>query len=401
MNISPTVAALPQQNVSTEPKFALPDSREFASGLTIGQIIKGRVLLQYEDSRYLVAFDGRERVVDSSVPLETGEILRGRVIATGDRLELQRLPDDRDGDLSSLPVKAKGVAEGRAPAAFPTELDAFFARYRAELPADGRDVLVRMLRASPDRNLVMLAALTIAKLGLPQNQALLQAVTATLKKIPVADSAPPADGAVTLPAGVELTAQLRELVRQALSAPSGLNESARFAESQMAGTLQGSTQRDDTNKAMGKPATSQLASLVLNAQSGGSVAHRVGTLPLIVNDRLVEVDIAVFDHNRDGSARSDTRHRALVFVLNLKHLGLVEVAATVVDDRLRIRIGAGSSESASRLSVHSAALRDTLAEAGWAVDDVVYETLAPRTSNSAVRSVIEHVISQDSVNRLV
>ena len=44
---------------------------ELPSALSLGQIVKARVLKHYEGARYLVSLEGRERVVDSSVPLST------------------------------------------------------------------------------------------------------------------------------------------------------------------------------------------------------------------------------------------------------------------------------------------------------------------------------------------
>ncbi|MCK7581364.1 MAG: hypothetical protein MZV65_40845 [Chromatiales bacterium] len=68
-------------------RLYLAGASEFADKLTVGQILKGRVLRQYDQSRYLVGFDGNERVVDSAVPLRTGELLHGRVMAVGERVE--------------------------------------------------------------------------------------------------------------------------------------------------------------------------------------------------------------------------------------------------------------------------------------------------------------------------
>ncbi|HEX6265414.1 MAG TPA: hypothetical protein VFZ81_00795, partial [Burkholderiales bacterium] len=77
--------------------------------LSLGQILKARVLKHHEGNRYLVSLQGRERVVDSSIPLTVGEVVRGRVVAVGDRVELQPLPEAR----------AEAVAPAQEPAAAP------------------------------------------------------------------------------------------------------------------------------------------------------------------------------------------------------------------------------------------------------------------------------------------
>ena len=51
----------------------LQGDADFAARLTLGQIIKGRVLRAYDQQRYAVEFDGQRRTVDSAVPLTVGE----------------------------------------------------------------------------------------------------------------------------------------------------------------------------------------------------------------------------------------------------------------------------------------------------------------------------------------
>src|SRR4051812_30947362 len=71
--------------------FSVAGGDDFAGKLQLGQIIKGRVLRHYEGGRYAVDFDGREKVVDSVVPLQTGDVLHGKVIGLGERVELERV----------------------------------------------------------------------------------------------------------------------------------------------------------------------------------------------------------------------------------------------------------------------------------------------------------------------
>lgn len=403
MNISPALMANTHSAGVVESRIGLPDAREFSSQLTIGQIIKGRVLLHYDGDRYLVAFDGRERIVDSNVPLSTGDLLRGRVIAIGDRVELQRLPNDRDDRVPPAVAKEQidDLSVRRRTSAPAADVDAFFARYQADLSKDGREALVRMMLSAPDRNSVLLAGLTLAKLGLPQNEVLLQAITTALKKSPAAQPVDASERLRNLVSGPELVTQLKELVRQTLAPSTPESDPLSPANGRAAPQVAQSGTAQDSSMKGDRQATSQLGNLLLNAQSGGSIGHKFGTLPLLVNDRLVEVDVAVFEHEREANGRSDVRHRALVFVLNLQTLGRVEVAATVVEDRLRVRIGSEKAESATWISRHAEALREALTGAGWAVDEVAYETLGAQTSNASARSVIENVIARDSVNRLV
>jgi hypothetical protein len=106
--------------------------------LTLGQIIKGRVLRSYEGQRYLMHFEGQERIVDSAVPLRTGDILHGRVIGLGERIELQRVavqPDDAPSQ-----DDAAEPARPRADLADPSLrfVADLFARHHDRLDAEAR-----------------------------------------------------------------------------------------------------------------------------------------------------------------------------------------------------------------------------------------------------------------------
>ncbi len=104
---------------------------DFASKLTLGQIIKGRVLRSYEGGRYLVDFAGQQKVVDSAVPLSSNEVIVGRVIGLGEQVELQRI---------NANVAPPGPAvTAQAPSALPVSgksaelIAGLFGRFQAEL----------------------------------------------------------------------------------------------------------------------------------------------------------------------------------------------------------------------------------------------------------------------------
>jgi hypothetical protein len=116
---------------------------------------------------------------------------------------------------------------------------------------------------------------------------------------------------------------------------------------------------------------------------------------------LIEVDVALFEQRRDAEQKPAAKHRQLVFSLNTEALGRMEIVARLVGERLRVRIVTESSDKTVFLAGYSERLRESLQSLGWTIDEVMYETRTPMTQNGAVRSVVEHVISQDSLNRLV
>ena len=79
----------------------------------------------------------------------------------------------------------------------------------------------------------------------------------------------------------------------------------------------------------GEAGGDDLARWVLNAQTGGSVAHRVATLPLLLDGELVELDVAMFAQGGDAQREQaeGIRHRELVFALTTPALGHIEIRA--------------------------------------------------------------------------
>ncbi len=146
--------------------------------------------------------------------------------------------------------------------------------------------------------------------------------------------------------------------------------------------------------------TPDLGRLVLNAQTEGVVSHRLGTLPIRLNDQLIEVDIAMFEQ-RKGKVKEGIRHRQLVFSLNTENLGHVEVTAKIAGEHLRICVSTEDQEKTELASRYLGQLRGTLAEFGWQVDELIYETRASDERGEVVGAVIEHIVSQDSLSRLM
>ena len=145
-----------------------------------------------------------------------------------------------------------------------------------------------------------------------------------------------------------------------------------------------------------------LARWILNAQNGGAVAHRVGTLPLLIGGRLVELDVAVFEEpaGEDGQETSHIRHRRVVVAMDTETLGRIEASALFAADRIRVTLSTSSSESTGALARHMGPLTAELERSGWHVDEMKYETRAPVGPGGVMTSVVEHLVSPGSVSTL-
>jgi hypothetical protein len=418
-----TAGASLAASASAGGRFFLPGANTFADTLNIGQIIQGRVLRGFDENRYLVAFSAGERVVDSAIPLTAGENLYGRVVGLGDRVELQRVFSNAPaGDARSAP----GPESTAAPPAGSNGATIFniLQRYRVELTEADRSSLTRAARAAEDPQALGLAAAMLSKLGLPQSSVLLdtlyQAQLATGLTNRTAESADPN----SLPQVIATSQQSTELeadsIRQladlltritqdksrgdsAGGAPEGLRGAA--DSSGLSGAIPDSTGRGQANlfsdDESRRNAQSALADRLLNAQTGGVVSHRYGLLPLLVGGRLVELSFALFEQRRAASQPQGLQHRQVHFSIQTQQLGQVDVLARITGGHVRLQINTGSDSSTSQAAQYVNSLEGALLEGGWNVDEVAYGTQADNQHNAAVRSVVEHVVSLDCLNRLV
>jgi len=401
--------------------FFLPGASAFADTLSIGQIIQGRVLRGFEDNRYLVAFSGDERVVDSAVPLTAGEILYGRVVGMGDRVELQRVyssPQHQETiaakGIDSQPGSAPVIANGSA-------IDNILQRYRVDLSEADRAILTRAARAVDEPDAMGLAAAMLSKLGLPQSSALLDvlyraqfagtAASSRASKLGVS-SLPQvlASGQPSAEAAASSIRQLADLLIHITQDKHNGNGS--HSEAPQSGTAAGLSAAagepggrprsdlfsDDESR---REAQDALTDHLLNAQTGGVVSHRWGLLPLIVGGRLVELSFALFEQRRPAEQSQGLQHRQVQFSIRTQRLGQVDVVARITGEHVRLHITTGSDTGTSQAARHSDSLEGALLESGWRVDEVAYGTHAETPHNAVVRSVIEHVVSLDSLNRLV
>jgi hypothetical protein len=414
-------AGVPLTGTSAAGKFFLPGASAFADTLSIGQILQGRVLRGYDENRYLVAFGGDERVVDSAIPLTTGEILYGRVVGLGDRVELQRMYGNSQEKSSQ---RESAAVEPRPPLSATVSgsaIDNVLQRYRIELTDADRATLMRAARTAADPEAMGLAGAMLSKLGLPQTSVLLEAMYRAQLSVGTAPSAADQTQRESIPQVVASWGQSAELqassIRQLADLVGSILDKKIEAEAPRASTsdpsqatsgfqaIQYSTTRRQTDLLADEDARRKvqesLAARILNAQTGGVVAHRSGLLPLLVGGKLVEVSFALFEQRRPANQAQGLQHRQVLFSLNTPQMGRVDVLARITGAHVRVQITTGSEESTSQTARYADLLKGTLSESGWNVDEVAYGTRTENPHNAVVRSVIEHVVSLDSLNRLV
>jgi len=335
--------------MSAAPAIASLQPAQPPPALALGQMVTALVLRQFDASRYLVRMLGQDRVVESMSALRANELVHARVVTLGERIELERMPDRAElgpqtqaGGPASLAWQA---ASGRA-----GDLIAeLFGLYRAQLePADAERLRRAVERAArPER--MALAGLVLRKVGLPLEPELLQPLYETLG----------APGGLLAPLPAD----------EGTSTP---------------------------------PAWWSVAQFVLNTQSGGSLAHSLGSLPVRWRAKEIDADAALFEErDRAPSPSPSAGYRKVVLALDTERLGRVEVRATMAEQRLRVVLASERRESTNALLRHGESLAGALAAAGWQVDEIAYETRSTLTPSGPVQAALEHLIAPGSVDRLL
>jgi hypothetical protein len=338
-----SVAPAAMQAGAAQAVVLQPDAA-LAARLALGQVIQGQVLRHYEGSRYLVRFLGQERVVDSAAPLRPNEVFCGRVVALDERIELERVEHPAapaPGAAGEAPDEPwLALGAGRAAQV----IEELFRRYRASLEPQHAERLRRLVGRAPRPERMALAGLVLAKAGLPLEGELVEALYAVLDQ------------------------------RRGVLAP------------------------------LGEAASWPPAQRVLNAQVGGSVAHRAGTLRLESGAAAIEVEAALFEEDRAATPASGMRHQKLVLSLETERLGRLVVRALMADTHIRVVLATEAAQATSALLRHGEALAHGLARAGWQVDEISYETRDPQAGahgNAVAAAAAEHLVIPGSVSRLL
>lgn len=420
MSIPEITSGLPAAGKHAGVDIVIPGSKGFADTLTVGQIIKGRVLRHFGSDRYLVEFGGREHVVDSTVPLRTNELIHGRVLGLGERVELQRVRIERPTGAEPSPTQPSpantvSVSYGRSAQLVQDVL----ANFNVVLSDEARAAITAAARAVSEPTLMARVAVALNRLGLPQAPALLRGVYAAATR----------DGELsTILAGRRDAPQLvasrqsssEEMASAITMLAAALQHQLEDVSNRRGGSIESlrtSPPADDADRSAEVPPAGQNvteqhgeragyretepARWVLNSQTGGLVSHHVSTLSLLLGDRLVEVDVALFDQQETPAATPTTRHRQVVLSLVLSELGRVNITARVVGDHVRLHVATETDAATEALAGYMGELRQDVSGAGWQLDELAYETLMQCAPNAPVRSVIEHFVTQDSLSRLM
>lgn len=382
---------------------------DFGTTLTLGQVIKGKVLLHYEGSRYLVGFSGREVVVDSAIPLRNQEVIHGRVVGIGEQVKLEKVLV-QSGDASQSLPGSEGAPQQNAGLPIGGLIGEIFGRYRGELDAADKPILKKSVNNASNPEAMVLSGLVLSKLGVAMAPELLRALFVTIQSersgflhangalmLTTTNEARPSSDLTSYDRLGKAIAQMIEGFVEAQGGPPAEKNDSSATEN--ADEDLNSNQGDSASQFYGKDKLSDAARWLLNVQTGGTMMHRINTLPIMIDDRLVEVDIAFLQQRDSEGQRHSTKHRQVVFSLDTERMGRVGISAAIADGHVRITVTSNANDMVSHIAKHSGHLRAELMDQGWNVDELRYETRVEGGSNGVVRTVVDHIIAQDSLMR--
>src|SRR5262245_11353268 len=316
----------------------------FRATLRLGEVIEGKVLRSLAPGRYAVDFAGFERVVDSAIPFKTDEILYGKVVAIGDRVELQRVRADavvrQSSDTQSLarvPQAAAPVVAGDA-----------FASLRGKWSPEEWRAAERLAEEAADPRTMSLAASAVAKAGLPFSRAVLEFIHTLLMRRSAQGMFP------TRPSAIRIeTSAAQEQADEGARNSQALAAFAELLRSEFASNRAALLRARDSDD--GRFGEAELGAL-LNVRVDGVVSHAIATLPLVVDGRRVELDVALFQQDRRGEDPGRLLHGKVVIALTTDSLGRVEIGATLVGDHVQLALGSDDAGASDYMARYAGAL---------------------------------------------
>jgi hypothetical protein len=393
------------------------EKSQWLDSLVTGQTLKGRIMRQYAEGQYGVYLGGRERVVDSSVPLSVGELLHGKVVGVSDNSVSIRIVPHHEPQLDDV-VTDKPKPIVNADSVNNTFLTAWTEQYGISFNQAQAALLTDIAQQFEDPEMAIKVAFYLAKLGFPFSVELIKAMTRRVvesslslnpnldndipqlifDKSKTKDSEPESPESVAARYVGDYYFKCYGHLQTEVN-PEQKNTLTDITEEFESTTLSLGTNPDLSSDSHTKQNAKlhQLLSQVLNIQTDATFQHRFETLPIMINGRTVEFDVAFFDHAAQKVNEKNIRNSHLKFSLSTE-FGNVVLDAHVLDNRIDLKVQTDSQKMANVLKQHHPDLCYALQRASWVLDHADYDAELDKASPSAI--VIDHVLRQGSLNRV-
>lgn len=382
------------------------DKDQWLKTITAGQILKGRVLRVYSEKKYGVDFGGQERIVDSTIPLSKGEVLTGKVLGVGEHNISMKIVNTK---LLEDLKNSKPLVTKQAEDKLPIEIES--AKFKVDLDSAMQAAIISASNGFKNSSVAIRVGLYLAKLGIPITGELVRALTNRVlnsqdffgmdlsKRIPILITE--SDSVELGKLNISTLENLKnfflndfdvefnnnrddddtDLIRQA----SVMTEN-RFASAGLNAEQGGANNKSKLYKLFEK---------ILNVSTGSSFQHRFQTLPLIIDGRLVEFDVAFFDQAAQESSNGLLKSKRIKFSLTTE-FGFINLDVIAVNHRLNVSLSSNNDFLVSQFVEYELDLSESLVGAGWILDSIQYKKA--HEQNIAAYEVVKHVLQQESLN---
>lgn len=390
-SIQPLVnqASKPQDDLSL-----IIHQQDWLKTISLGQIIKGKVLKVYDTNRYGVMIAGQERVVDSTISFQVGQQLSAKVMDIHDnKVSLKLIERSVNREIVSTNItesKPQGL------------VDSLIRQFNMERLSDAQKQTINDIgRTFGNDTFAIKMALYLAKVGLPISETLIKNLlkSADLSTFVVPHQSNPGEVSQVVntdnqPAFYLAMAEILSGKEMSTFSEADFEEAANKAgfEQGMPAGYTAATDLEKNTSGFDTDSEQTPFMTLLNIDTDGAIAHSFDVLAIIINDRLMEFDVAFFDQAK--AEAGVTLSKQIVFELETL-AGKVGIVAKLVNNRLSVAFDADQSTLLDALQQQQNALSESLNNAGWILEQMHYAKSMERTS--AIGAVIDHVLTQGSM----
>jgi len=394
----------------------LSPSSSLRADLQVGKVVSGSVESSLGNNKYLVRFAGEGHVVDSTTPLKTSEIIHGRVIGIGDKVELQRVFQEKaSADKQSITQQNwQHLYEGGKAGLRSVDV---LQSYRVSLSAEEQLSLINVIKSSGESDSVILSAVVLNKMGvtvnIPSLTALFPALSITLKErfnlqnITAHLDFEAGKGGVINPttlAGISayIASVVNELPETQIKNKMIADNNAVNSDTinnEFTSDFAGLSSNNKNKKQDSAEQFFDARRLLLNSQSDTAVSHRIAVVPFVINDKLIEVDVAFFSQ-RNQVNDSSIKYKKIVLSLNLDMIGKVDIEIALANKHARVNINTDKDIITDELVKYMPQLKSDLLSQMIKIDELSYETSVTDDLGNVISSVVDHYVTQDSLSRV-
>jgi len=384
--------------------------------LTTGQIINVQVLRKVDEQHYVVALRGEVKEVQADHSLPVGQTIDAAVVSTTGRIELRQVAADRSNQ-DSVNMEVNAGATPLANALDEANVASQAQFYKCDLSNAELRTLQRAVNSSADPTATMLAGLFLNKRGIKiEPESLRQLMTLQLNEgteavknavaqkeiepvLTVGDLAQAMRSVVDMHAGeIANVVNLRETRGMGLSVDTSspdvdaMQSSPMLLMAEQQSTGGANQDEGDSRKPI---TTSALHDLLSDVDTTG-LGVRYGTLPVLINGELVELELVMFKHRQKETGAEPVKR--LVMSIHTQSMGTVSISAESLDQRLLLNISAPTVEHAETLGAYAQDVKTLAQRFGWTVNSVAYD-VKPHGVTLA-RKVMEHSVRQGAIDHV-